>query len=70
MTEKSERFVVNVYNSLSRNIDRYIRVPMPDQSTSHQVFDSKGIFDDLSCKSFETSTGFIVFLQGIQLIFS
>jgi hypothetical protein len=42
VTEKAGRFVVNVYNSLSRAINKYIRVPIPDKSTSHQIFDSKG----------------------------
>lgn len=44
VTEKSERFVVNVYNSLGRTLNKYIRVSVPDKSTSHQVFDSKGTY--------------------------
>lgn len=41
-TEKNPQFVINVYNSLSREIDKYIRVPVPAGS-DYQVLDPDGM---------------------------
>ena len=42
-TEKADRFVVNVYNSLATNIDKYIRVPVVKHvSAYYHVLDPNG----------------------------
>ncbi len=41
-TEKADRFVVNVYNSLATNIDKYIRVPVAEIAATYQVLDPNG----------------------------
>ena len=42
LTEQSERFVVNVYNSLSRPLDKYVRFPVTTNISSFLVYDAKG----------------------------
>ena len=42
-TEKANRFVINVYNSLASNIDKYIRVPVVKHASAYQVLDPNGI---------------------------
>lgn len=41
-TEQNNRFVVNVYNSLTRNIDKYVRIPITNQEAAFQVLDPLG----------------------------
>ena len=41
-TEKNNRFVVNIYNSMARSVDKYVRVPVAS-GTTFQVLDPKGI---------------------------
>ena len=43
-TEKADRFVVNIYNSLATNINKYVRVPVVKQASAYyQVLDPNGI---------------------------
>lgn len=42
VTEQNSRFVVNVYNSLTRHVDKYVRVPVPSETGSYQVLDPDG----------------------------
>lgn len=44
ITEQNTRFVVNVYNGLSRSVDRYVRFPVSDVVSSYRVIDSNGKF--------------------------
>lgn len=41
VTEKSNTFVVNVYNALSRSVDKYVRVPV-QAGQAYQVLDPDG----------------------------
>ena len=41
-SENNNQFVVNVYNSLARNIDKYVRVPITNRILSFKVLDPKG----------------------------
>lgn len=41
-TEKSATFVVNIYNPLSRNVDKYVRIPVLSGKI-YQVLDPDGI---------------------------
>ena len=41
-TENNDKFVVNVYNSLARNVDKYIRVPVISSGYNYQVLDPAG----------------------------
>lgn len=40
-TEMNNRFVVNVYNNLARNIDKYVRIPIVS-SNNYEVLDNQG----------------------------
>lgn len=40
VTEKSERLVMNVYNSLAISFDKYVRVPVLNRA--YRVFDPSG----------------------------
>ncbi|EFX74192.1 hypothetical protein DAPPUDRAFT_324586 [Daphnia pulex] len=40
-TEKNNRFVVNIYNSMARSVDKYVRVPVAS-GTIFQVHDPQG----------------------------
>ena len=42
VSERSNQFIVNVYNSLTRNIDKYVRVPV--LAGSYLVLDPQGEF--------------------------
>jgi lysosomal alpha-mannosidase len=60
-TEKNNRFVVNIYNSMARSVDKYVRVPVASK-TAFQVLDPQGIhkfklymvyvFRNTVCKAF------------------
>ena len=41
-TENNDQFVVNVYNSLTRNADKYVRVPVTNQIPNYQILDAQG----------------------------
>ncbi|XP_046648826.1 lysosomal alpha-mannosidase-like isoform X2 [Daphnia pulicaria] len=41
VSETSGRFVVNIYNSLARHVDKYVRIPVAG-GDSYQVLDPKG----------------------------
>ena len=41
-SENNDQFVVNVYNSLARNINKYIRVPITNRILSYKVLDPQG----------------------------
>ena len=41
-SEKADRFVVNVYNSLSSYINQYVRVPIAKRESNYQVLDPNG----------------------------
>lgn len=41
-TERSSTFVVNIFNSLPRSINKYIRVPVMKNVTSFRVLDPEG----------------------------
>ncbi len=41
-SEKNNRFVVNIYNSMARSIDKYVRVPVASE-TAFQFLDPQGI---------------------------
>ena len=41
-TENNDQFVVNVYNSMARNADKYVRVPVTNQIPNYQIFDAQG----------------------------
>ena len=47
VTEKSERFVVNVYNSIAKTVDKYVRFPVikTEPNLVFQVLDPKGILN-------------------------
>ena len=41
-TENNDQFVVNVYNSMARNADKYVRVPVTNQIPNYQILDAQG----------------------------
>ncbi len=52
VTEKSERFVVNVYNSIAKTVDKYVRVPVikTEPNLVFQLLDPKGTYFTLNFK--------------------
>jgi lysosomal alpha-mannosidase len=42
VSETSGRFVVNIYNSLARHVDKYVRIPVAG-GDSYQVLDPDGM---------------------------
>jgi lysosomal alpha-mannosidase len=45
-TEKNNRFVVNIYNSMAHSIDKYVRVPIAS-GTTFQVRDPQGTYIEI-----------------------
>jgi lysosomal alpha-mannosidase len=43
VSETSSRFIVNIYNSLARPIDKYVRIPVAS-AESYQVLDPDGMY--------------------------
>ena len=41
-TENNDQFVVNVYNSMARNVDKYVRVPVTNRIPNYQILDAQG----------------------------
>lgn len=43
VSETSSRFIVNIYNSLAKHVDKYVRIPVVASGESYQVLDPDGI---------------------------
>ena len=41
-TENNDQFVVNVYNSMAKNVDKYVRVPVTIKNLSYKILDAQG----------------------------
>ena len=59
ISETNDRFVVNVYNSVARNVDKYIRIPITSV-TNFQVLDTQGDYIKIE--------GFVLKTAGIHTI--
>merc|ERR550534_2020659 len=46
VSESNDQFVINIYNSLSKNVDKYVRVPVKD-GAEYEVLDPDGVSVDV-----------------------